>query len=167
MFDSYDWYAIPHNRFNTGSAHTIANQFATIPGIARVELYGSISRDGVGNDIDILLVVDDEKTYINFVSEVLHQVNAHETSKEHSGAQYRARAVEHIFGKNMGIIRERMHVIPDDTGSNPYLYLDMFVVPWDWRSRLDELQGHLPHDDPKFMKNVARDAWVIAVNPDP
>lgn len=36
--------------------------------------------------------------------------------------------------------------------------LDIFLFPPDWRERLDELQEALPHTDPDFMRNIARDA---------
>lgn len=160
--DSYDWCALPHNRFNNSDAHAVAHHFAKLPGVAYVELYGSIAREGVGNDIDMVIVVNDENTYRDFVAEVMSRVHRAETNKGYSQAQYRAEAVERIFGEHLGIVRTLMHDTRDQTAKNVYLYLDMFIAPRDWRERLDELQEHLPHDDPYFMHNIARDAWIIA-----
>ncbi len=40
--------------------------------------------------------------------------------------------------------------------------LDIFVFPLEWREYLDVLQKALPHEDPNFMKNIAKDAVKIA-----
>lgn len=41
--------------------------------------------------------------------------------------------------------------------------LDIFVFPADWREHLGYLQNALPHSDPEFMENIARDARRIHV----
>ena len=39
---------------------------------------------------------------------------------------------------------------------------DLFLFTDDWRERLDYYQEALPHEDPNFMRNIARDAIKLA-----
>ena len=40
--------------------------------------------------------------------------------------------------------------------------LDLFLFTLDWKNDLGDLQSALPHEDPLFMNNIARDAIRIA-----
>ena len=42
-----------------------------------------------------------------------------------------------------------------------HMQLDLHLMPANWRQRVIELQDHLPHKDPAFVSNIARDAILL------
>lgn len=115
--------------------------------VKNVEIFGSMAREGLGHDVDVILTVNDA-VWENFKNEV---------NKALKIAPRRGAAI-------------RYHVARELLGEGPYsdlLYdleyrmgvpIDVFVFPENWRERLDELQSAFPHEDPQFMRNIAKDA---------
>lgn len=162
MFDSFGFTGLQtHDRFTEKEARLFANEIAELSGVSAIELYGSISREGTGNDIDLIIIVDDEVLYQKFVACVKQQIES-DNLPDISGVALRRNAVEEIFGvPQFTNLIYQIHM-PSPGHRHAHLFLDMFVMPVDWRDRLNELQGNLPHDDPQFMRNIANDAYPIA-----
>lgn len=134
-------------------AEYVAGVFHSMPGVVRVELYGSIARDGAGHDID-LIVVTDNKLYQHFVSNVHELLVA---PVMYTGAECRRRAIKRLFGCKY---RDAMSRIRHTLGHVEDL-IDVFVMPIDWKHRIPEMQSALPHNDENFVRSIADDAQVI------
>jgi Nucleotidyltransferase domain len=153
-FDSIDDSA-QHVPFSYRDAELIAKAIAQLRGVKRVDLYGSIARHHVGNDIDLLIVVEDKSLYDQFVKEV-NNIWKNEFSLLCPGYYARQCAIRTIwkdFPDADAILPHR-----SDAGE----YLDMFVMPQNWRSRIEEIQGKMPHNDPQFVRNISKDAYFLA-----
>ena len=157
-FSSGHGIKMPRNPLQQVSGVTavkVAKLFLT-QGIGSVELYGSISREGVGNDLDLILIVDEEKMYQDFVAETKIFVEVVGVSHGSFCRLLAARRIspwlDHVC---CSTVFATIH-----PGINELL--DVYLMPQNWRDRIDEIQSHLPHSDPCFVKNIAKDARVIA-----
>ena len=144
-----------------------ANRAAAVlkdcPDVKEVWLFGSLARGDVGKDIDLILVTN-ELTAQFFISDAREEMQAIENAaKQFPGLAKRFR--EGIYGHAHVRFMATMNAIE---GYEQYLFdaglaagdadFDFFVFPPNWHERLDELQKALPHSDPLFMQNIARDA---------
>jgi len=155
MFDSYGFGSfggtLGKKRFGLDIATSVATALVQLPGVIRVEVYGGISREGRGNDIDLLLVVDNESLYQKFISGVHERIKEDIVGHE-LGPRLRLASIIGLWGEEwLGV---------ENWPEQPLL--DMFVMPSNWHDRLSELQGDLPHDDPQFLENIQFDAYVLA-----
>lgn len=150
-FDSYGDLGISDKRFTFAQAKSVASQLIQLNGVSRIELFGSVARNLRGNDIDLIIVVDDEETYRRFLAGVRKNIREDMFGNE-LGARLRLAAVFEMW-------------MNDWPASEPLwsdaLLLDLFVMPKDWHARTDELQKNLPHNDSSFVRTIAKDARVI------
>lgn len=135
-------------------------------GVESIEVFGSIARGEMGFDIDLLIHVNDD------VSEKFFRALRGTGSGYHCSRGRRFQVVFEGYGNYVPpvlVCREFFSEEPEEDDAFHkachciYRYmLDVFLVPVDWRNRLQELQSRLPHRDPNFMRNIARDAKVVA-----
>lgn len=136
------------------TAVEVADYFL-VPGVRSVELYGSVSRNGVGNDLDLIIVVHDEGMYQKFIAETKLFVEVEGSSR---GAFCRLMAARRTLPR----FDSSCHIIElNEIHSGITEILDVYLMPTNWRDRIDEIQGHLPHSDPHFVQNIANDARTI------
>lgn len=141
---------------NINMAEKVANILRRISKVQDVELFGSLAREGKGEDIDLILICDEDTSQI-----FMHLV---EIEARHS--ILRNSAWYHNLAQNRSHIAENL-LDPEGDGMFEEIWdenipVDIFIFPPDWRNRLEELQSRIPHDDPKFMENIAQDARPIA-----
>lgn len=138
-------------------AQQAAKALCEHPDIKSVVVFGSVARDNEGEDLDIILVCNEviAEEFVYYVKSVLDEEEADPyTSAKHirrniALTSFSCEELDSILNKV-----ERFVSIYD---------MDIFIFPPDWRNRLDELQNALPHSDPHFMHNIARDARVLWV----
>lgn len=119
--------------------------------IQEVLLFGSVARNYVGADLDLVLVVPEDwfQEYVDLAGEwsgyggqkVVH----------HRERRFQAATDALLLYGNYQVSG------PTELEWNSH-YIDLHVFPTDWRSRLAGLQVLLCHHDSKFMENVAREA---------
>ncbi len=144
-----------HEPFSYHDAELIAKAIVQLHGVARIDLYGSIARHHVGNDIDLLIVVKDESLYDQFVKGVNDILN--DKSPLLCPGYYARHCVIRRIWSDFPAVDL---VLPHRSDASEYL--DMFVMPQNWRSRIEEIQGNMPHDDPQFVHNISKDAYFLA-----
>lgn len=144
-----------HEPFSYRDAELIGKAIARLPGVARIDLYGSIARHHVGNDIDLLIVVKDESLYNQFVKGVNDILNV--TSLLLCPGYYARQCAIKAIWKNFPVADA---ILPHRSDASEYL--DMFVMPQNWRNRIEEIQGNMPHNDPQFVRNISKDAYFLA-----
>ncbi|MEK7083434.1 MAG: hypothetical protein AAB972_04630 [Patescibacteria group bacterium] len=135
-----------------------AKIFCEHPEIKAVLAFGSVARDGEGEDLDIILVCDEAVSYefLFYVASVLDE----EQDDFYTRASDIRRSIAVMSLSEEGELDEISYRV------EPFVSIydmDIFIFPPDWRERLDELQGAMPHSDPNFMYNIARDARALWV----
>ncbi|MFH1183312.1 MAG: nucleotidyltransferase domain-containing protein [Candidatus Moraniibacteriota bacterium] len=149
-------------------AKCLADYFLGFSMIHDVFLYGSIARERVGSDVDLIVTVDEE-TYQKFKNLVslsdynsnkLDRYNAMLTTLFLSKIDYRG-VSDRIFELTIGMpskdfwngpIKEICKVLKEGPG------MDIYLLPRDWKSRLEEIQSDFSNEDPNFIKNISQDA---------
>ena len=154
MFDSYGFGSFGGNcngkKFGLDIAMSVATALVQLSGVAWIEVFGGISREDFGNDIDLILVVDNEPLYQKFIAGVHERIREDVVGHE-LGPRLRLSTIIELWGEEWPGV--------ENWPEQPLL--DMFVMPINWHSRLCELQDHLPHNDPQFLRNIASDAYVL------
>ncbi len=130
--------------------------------IREVLLFGSIARDGQGNDLDIIIVAEPScaENFIAAIDLTRLKLSSRldQTYETYLLKKVRLQAAMLVLSN----LDEFMLALHDATELIGRQSIDIFVFPPDWRQRLTELQHRLPNRDPRFMKNIARDAVRIA-----
>lgn len=131
---------------------------AEVPDILEIEVFGSMAREGEGHDLDLILIVTEPnwrsfESMVNFLDLAVAN-GKNEDLRLVSGPGRRFRAMEYVLGSGLG---EALSKLELDTG----VPLDVYLFPSDWKSRLPELQRVFPHEDPKFMENIAKDVQSL------
>lgn len=123
------------------------------PSIYKLWLFGSVSRDGDGSDIDIIAEVSGE-TAMEFLAKLRYRLPF--LSRDSNGqAEVRIGLACRIFGIDPVSVRGVCYAL----GKTPPM-VDIFVFPPRWQSSA-ALQSLLPKGDPDFVKNVAGDAKIF------
>lgn len=137
------------------NALATAQVFLNSPRVRGVEVIGSVAREKQGNDLDLVVVVDAAAyaTYVLALSEAYDPFG----SGDNFYGDYKSDRLEIAlktlkFGRALsGWLRLAT------TGFS----LDVHLMPEGWRRNATEIQKHLPHHDPKFVSNIAKDAVGI------
>ncbi len=148
------------NTIDTARALKVAQIFRHCEQITAVEVFGSVARDGKGDDLDLILIVDEQIAQKFFTAVA---------TEERYRAELRADGfMKRYFGsaKSRLEIAENVLSEEDQAFENVFLdswieielRLDLFLFPQNWRERLVELQTAMPHADPQFMEKIAVDA---------
>lgn len=129
--------------------------------VKEVLVFGSVARDGRGNDLDVILVVE-MYVYISLLKGMWQEMQC-----SYCGDSY-----ADFCDQRNSIITRELPTTPAEFGwigstiAALPAGIDLHVVPEGWRNHLDEIQQHLPHDDSRFMSNIARDARDLRVHDD-
>lgn len=124
--------------------------------ISGIELFGSIARDGQGNDLDLIIISDDGgREFIELMGEGVTGLSNDMRFDIYHNFHLRVIVAIKVFGDDFFDLlleaEERIY----------WARIDLFVFPQNWREHLNVLQDALPHKDPEFMRNIARDAIAI------
>jgi hypothetical protein len=138
----------------------VASVFMNAPTVIGVDLVGSVAREGKGNDLDMVLLVSPFR-YASFVRSMMgwDEDVAEEDEWEDS----------YMFG---GYKSSRRKAALEIVALTPVLSawlecatrsfnVDLFLMPEGWRKHADEVQKHLPHRDPQFVRHIATDAVTL------
>ena len=135
-----------------------AKIFCEHPEINAVLAFGSVARDSEGEDLDIILICDGEivEDFLYYTQSTLDEFDEEDPYASAKDLR-RDIALTSLADEKLDDILNRIERFVS-------IYdMDIFIFPSDWRQRLDELQYALPHSDPNFMHNVARDARALWV----
>jgi predicted nucleotidyltransferase len=131
-----------------------------------VELFGSVARDGSGKDLDLIIISDDSRgsDFIELMEEYLKarpdddEIALMGYDMENGVyADWRLRKMVAMRVLGEGFVHNLIEAGSRISGAT----IDLFVFPRTWRDHLRVLQDALPHEDPNFMENIARDAVSI------
>lgn len=127
--------------------------------IHAIWLFGSVARNYVGADLDLVLEVDETvfQDYLDLVGVWCGYGPENKTAPEHT--RYRERRFQ-AAGNALYMWNSYRFDGVSEIQWNSH-YIDLHVFPVDWRDRLAELQDRLGHHDPKFMENVAYEAMSL------
>jgi hypothetical protein len=140
----------------------VASVFMNTRNVIGVELVGSIARNGMGNDLDLVLTVNPFR-YATFVRTM-------QISMTEGGASeaYEEEEDEYFFGFKSARLYAALEVLNLPPALSAWLEyatrsftLDLFLMPQGWRKHIEEVQAHLPHRDPRFVRNIAADAVTL------
>lgn len=121
-------------------AAKLAHYLFTNGRVRAIYLFGSVAREGIGHDIDLVVVVS--------VGLADRYIEATDYDQPRSRLECITQA-EQILDFDL----HRVATILEG-GELP----DLILVPPRWRHRLEELQAKIFHPDPMFVFNIARDA---------
>ena len=145
-------------------ARLIAAHFAQHALIDKVEIFGSVARDGRGCDLDVILITNEEVAleYANVLQQAIATFLADDFlsargifPREHRSAYAcapRVVAGEQVLGTDFTVLMRQADGI---------VSMNMFVLWPGWQENLTQVQQLCPQDDPLFWDNVARDAYTI------
>lgn len=149
---------------------TMAEEAAAIlkchPWVLGVELFGSVAREGSGNDLDLIIIADDDRGS-DFISLMGHYLLMRPSDATADSMQYdmkngvyadwrlRQMVTREVLGRDFGSLLTKAQA------KISWATTDLFVFPRNWRDYLGALQSALPHGDPDFMQNIAKDAVAI------
>ncbi len=145
---------------NLKSAKKVAEIFRRLDKVQAVEVFGSVARDQEGRDLDLILVCDEETSqlFMEMVELEAEIAKLPKIGRYHGYALTRSNIAEEILSD---IVASDNNLFEEALAASE-VGVDIFIFPPDWRNRLDELQGRMGHDDPKFMQKIAKDARRIA-----
>lgn len=152
---------VPHNRFSLDDTRRIASVFAKAPGVLRVETYGDVATSGLGGCIKLLIVVEDEGVFNQFVTCLIcGQIDNFFEDERPTREMFCTAAVWSFFFDHM---KDLHHDLLNDP-SDPYDSVYLMVVPPDWRDRLEELASDLFQVKLKVMREIASQARPANLN---
>lgn len=130
----------------------VGRVFLSHPRVSGVSVVGSVARDKRGNDLD-MVVVTTGICYASFVCEMSAwtQWETGETDYYGHFKQARRSAALNALQFDAGFCGWL------DLATRGFL-LDVHLMPSGWKEHVNEVQRHLPHLDPNFVGNIARDA---------
>ncbi|MDX2776331.1 hypothetical protein PV379_03100 [Streptomyces caniscabiei] len=129
-------------------------------GIKEVQVFGSVARDGEGNDLDVILIVD-TFVYSTFLAEMWRMYYNDASYGSDYYVDYRKQRYLAAMAALSPKPAERgwLELAAQQLGAP----VDFHLMPVDWPQHVDKIQLHLPHHDPMFASNAARDAKTVRV----
>jgi predicted nucleotidyltransferase len=170
--DEFGWRVIEETLINkTAMQETVlqvVNNLKKVDDIEDIYLFGSVARNGSGHDIDIIVTVSDTlfQKWTTSVKRKIVMITDGDPEIEdmYFNAAIRFDAAAELLGLDF---IDFCFEFFDANGLRGYpvdyicVDIDLFLFPHDWKERLEELQTHLPHSDPKFMEKIAKDATLL------
>ena len=149
------------------TAMMVANHLMTLSGILGVEIFGGLSKEKEGSDIDLLLIVLDEKskTFFDVFKGVVVQ-RVGENAKGNSPMD-EAVAVSHYHSPQlrMEIAESLLGIdLQQEFGTVVWSRLDVFLFPKNWRKRSHGIDFAHPEENNQFFESLIRDAKPIGVH---
>ncbi len=138
-----------------GQAMRLACRLAKNPDILGVELFGSLTRQYYGNDMDLILTVSEERS-MKFIAlltswAALSGGVAYDVYRAESIIDVRQRLAVSAMPSLVHSLRLARDIVSPNS-------IDLFLFPADWKKRLAEIQGKMRTWDPQFMNNIAATA---------
>jgi len=126
--------------------YRVTDIFLESPEIKDVEVYGSLSRQDRGNDIDLILITSKEKEnlFYKLMSEELVKPKDHRDFATLAGR---------IFTNGREMFTSANHKV----GGR----INILVHASDWRNRSTEIMNNSYHSNGNFIKNIAGDAVSV------
>lgn len=143
--------SISTKKATIGEARRVSAILKQHPLVDQVLLFGSVAREGKGNDVDLIVLTNQERArrFISLMNGRLFP------TCYGIGRTCTRKALDTMDMNFFMLFFQAEEIIGPDR-------IDLFVFEANWRERLAYLQHALPHDGPMFMQNVARDALRIA-----
>lgn len=147
--------------FSLDEAKVLGNYFLSHPLVEKIEVFGSLSRGSLGYDFDLILIVPEEISNL-FFKHTLRRIKLHFYLKKffpliyflNLGPSYsRLKISKKILGRNFVKNAEKSFGAKNK--------IDLFLLPQGWQNQPEEFQKKLPHIDPKFMWNIAKDSRIL------
>ena len=170
--DEFGWRVVKDEVINTNdmqaALHSLVTTLKNVPNIQDIYLFGSVAREGAGNDIDIIATVPD-KLFSEWTSNVLTAVHSINDTEEKDDSLYfnadlRMSCAADLLGidpEDFEFYFENVIGVRGYPISFSFVYTDLFLFPHNWKERLEELQNMLPHSDPEFMYKIAKDVKLL------
>ena len=168
--DELGWRVIEETLINKTAVQETLQKVVTglknIDDLQDVYLFGSVARDGVGHDIDIIATVSD-KLFYKWTSSILTVIQSLDGAEDDSlyfNADLRMSCAADLLGidpEDFEFYFENVIGVRGYPISFSFVYTDIFLFPHNWKERLEELQNMLPHSDPEFMYKIAKDAKLL------
>lgn len=129
-------------------------------GVKEVQVFGSIARNGKGHDLDIVLIVD-TLPYATFLTEMWQRCGVDGTLADDYYVDYQEERFQAAMAALSPKPAERgwLELAVQQLGAP----IDLHLMPMNWQQHVDEVQQHLPHHDPEFVRNIARDVCRVEV----
>jgi hypothetical protein len=136
----------------------VASVFMNAPAILGVDLVGSVAREGKGNDLDLVLLVNTFR-YTTFVRSMT-EWTGYDVSEDEQDDYY--------YGFKESRRKTALEIVALSPVLNAWyecatrsFTVDLFLMPQGWKRHVDEVQQHLPHRDPEFVRHIATDAVTL------
>lgn len=110
-----------------------------------VLVFGSIAKNGIGNDVDLVIIAD-----FKHAQKFLTIADIKLPPRVYVNKRMREEIAIEVLGEHF---EDFVAEAKDAVGAD----LDLFVFPPDWRERLDAIR-HSLHVKPAFMQNIVWDA---------
>ena len=121
--------------------------------VHHVDLFGSVSRTGKGNDLDLVLCVDPD-TFMHFAENLHKNLLVYDAYNGNAKSERLQAACEALGDSWQGYLNRVSPFV--DTRK-----LDIFLLPTDWRAHTHHLRAILPGDvygKSDFIDRISRDA---------
>lgn len=112
--------------------------------VVDVEVYGSLSRTEQGNDLDLILIVDDIEKENLFYKKMIAEL-----SKPKEERDFLAIADEIL--SDGGSLLRRANILTQNR-------MNILVHEKSWKSRIPEIMPYTFHHDPDFLSSISTDA---------
>lgn len=138
-------------------ATNIASILLNAPSVIGVELIGSVAREGKGNDLDLVVLVNVFR-YTSYVVALqrLSIEDPYYTDFYMDFTTERTNAALNTLQMH-SLLRGWLKMTTQD------FKVDIHLMPQNWQRHTAEVQQHLPHDDADFVSKIAKDARRFTV----
>lgn len=133
----------------------IISAFLNAPNVLGVHVVGSVARERCGNDLDLVLVVDAFR-YASFVRIMGEWFGRNADDTDYYGGFKDQRRSAALYLLDLPpLVNAWLQCAAQG------ITLDLHLMPEGWQEHVEEVQSHLAHDDPDFVRHIAHDAVVI------
>lgn len=144
-------------KVTAAQAREVMDALLNAPAVLGLELIGSVARHREGNDLDLVIRVD-PFVYASYVRRMTTWADYGDLY-----ADFKAERLE--------VALELLKLPPLVSAwlqcATRGLIIDVHLMPQGWKEHIDEVQSHLPHDDPSFVSKIAIDAVSIQATNSP
>lgn len=160
-----------HGLLTMDMAKTVAGLFRS--GFTRVQdvlVFGSVARSHVGNDLDLIIVVNQAafERYVDLMKtggwSAGYRLHLNKNASVFRDRHGRFQTIEFLLGwdtnsdddfRGWRQLEKEVNALGLEWSPKKF---DLHIFPPNWRATLLLLQLRLGHTDPKFMETVAREA---------
>ena len=142
---------VPTALFYGRDRNKLIEEFIKFPGIVQVGMFGSLVQHGIGQELSLVLVVDDETLFLKY----LDLVNSYQdrTQYRRSAKQVRLAAFDVLFGRHRPKWEQ---CLAPERDLKLRLYTDLVVLPFNWQHRVEEIEPMLKKASSVSMTEICR-----------